>query len=237
MLSSDDGLGEGLAEEDPSLPAPQPPSSAPAKREAVSPALPECDDPLQPDPSSVDLPGCSLELGPSRGPSRLFPKPDTFGSFASVAPLPLPPGERSKKKRRIPYTLVEAGKGNRCPTAGCSGLGHITGLYEMHFAVSGCPLAHGKTPEECKARREELNRLRVRTLVCEDIGDLPAPTGPCAPPEEGGSDWGRGEGRRREREGVAKPVTPVAGRRASRSGFSVGMATVPSQKRIQMVRV
>ena len=71
---------------------------------------------------------------------------------------------RPRKRKRIPYTLVEASKGNRCPTSGCDGVGHITGLYAMHFAVSGCPLAHGKTPEECKARREELNRLRTKTL-------------------------------------------------------------------------
>ena len=69
-----------------------------------------------------------------------------------------------KKRKRIPYTLVEASKGNHCPTPGCDGLGHLTGMYAMHFAVSGCPKAHGKTPEECKARREELNRLRLKAL-------------------------------------------------------------------------
>ena len=55
-----------------------------------------------------------------------------------------------RKRKRIPYTLVEANKGNKCPTVGCNGIGHITGLYAMHYAVSGCPLAHGKTPGECK---------------------------------------------------------------------------------------
>ena len=58
-----------------------------------------------------------------------------------------------KKRKRIPYTLVEASKGNHCPTPGCDGVGHLTGMYAMHFAVSGCPKAHGKTPEECRARR------------------------------------------------------------------------------------
>ena len=69
-----------------------------------------------------------------------------------------------KKRKRIPYTLVEASKGNHCPTPGCDGLGHLTGMYAMHFAVSGCPKAHGKTPEECRARREELNRLRLKAI-------------------------------------------------------------------------
>ena len=72
-------------------------------------------------------------------------------------PIPVPPSEvvaeegvvegspdTPKKRRRIPYTLVEASKGNRCPTPGCDGLGHVTGLYAMHFAVSGCPKARGQ---------------------------------------------------------------------------------------------
>ena len=69
-----------------------------------------------------------------------------------------------KKRKRIPYTLVEASKGNHCPTPGCDGVGHLTGMYAMHFAISGCPKAHGKTPEECRARREELNRLRLKAI-------------------------------------------------------------------------
>lgn len=48
---------------------------------------------------------------------------------------------RKKGRKRIPFTLVEASKGNRCPTPGCTGHGHVTGMYAMHYAVSGCPLA------------------------------------------------------------------------------------------------
>ena len=47
---------------------------------------------------------------------------------------------RKKGRKRIPFTLVEASKGNKCPTPGCEGLGHVTGMYAMHYAVSGCPL-------------------------------------------------------------------------------------------------
>ena len=48
---------------------------------------------------------------------------------------------RKKSRKRIPFTLVEASKGNHCPTPGCDGHGHVTGLYAMHYAVSGCPIA------------------------------------------------------------------------------------------------
>ena len=48
--------------------------------------------------------------------------------------------EGPKKRKRIPFTLVEASKGIHCPTPGCQGLGHVTGRYAMHYAVSGCPL-------------------------------------------------------------------------------------------------
>ncbi len=96
---------------------------------------------------------------PSSAASTNLPSPVTAGFAASPV---------KKKKKRIPYTLVEASKGNKCPTENCDGLGHITGLYAMHFAVSGCPLAHGKTADECKARRDELNRLRSKNTVQEE---------------------------------------------------------------------
>ena len=28
-----------------------------------------------------------------------------------------------------------------CVCAGCDGTGHVTGMYAMHYAVSGCPIA------------------------------------------------------------------------------------------------
>ena len=52
-----------------------------------------------------------------------------------------------KKRKRIPYTLVEASKGNKCPTPSCNGIGHVTGLYSMHYAESGCPIAAQKKKE------------------------------------------------------------------------------------------
>ena len=60
-------------------------------------------------------------------------------------------------------------------STGCDGLGHITGLYAMHFAPSGCPLAHGKTPEECKSRRIALNHLRQKSLPAKPQTSPPKP--------------------------------------------------------------
>ena len=62
---------------------------------------------------------------------------------SSTSPVSHPDNapELPKKRKRIPFTLVEASKGVHCPTPGCQGLGHVTGLYAMHYAVSGCPLA------------------------------------------------------------------------------------------------
>lgn len=97
----------------------------------------------------------------------------TYFSSPVLGIQPVP--TKKKKKKRIPYTLVEASKGNKCPTGGCDGMGHITGLYAMHFAVSGCPLAHGKTAVECKARRDELNRLRSKTV--QEEGEVEEPLG------------------------------------------------------------
>ena len=59
---------------------------------------------------------------------------------------------RKRGRKRIPFTLVEASKGNRCPTPGCDGHGHVTGLYAMHYAVSGCPIAAKNKASAAKVR-------------------------------------------------------------------------------------
>lgn len=38
----------------------------------------------------------------------------------------------------------------KCPTLNCDGLGHYTGKFDLHHTISGCPLYHNTTAEECK---------------------------------------------------------------------------------------
>ena len=126
---------------------------------------------------------------------------------------------RPKKRRRIPYTLVEASKGNRCPTPGCDGTGHITGLYAMHYAVSGCPLAHGKTAEDCRSRREELDRLRGRAY-------------PPTPYQQGGGE--EGEEEEEKEEGGEEEVLATPSRPPTRRVQRVGVANSSSKASVQV---
>uniref|UniRef100_A0A7N6ADV5 Histone acetyltransferase n=1 Tax=Anabas testudineus TaxID=64144 RepID=A0A7N6ADV5_ANATE len=53
----------------------------------------------------------------------------------------------------------------KCPTPGCNSLGHLTGRHERHFSISGCPLYHNLSADECKAPTER--QLRYREKVTE----------------------------------------------------------------------
>ncbi|XP_061564519.1 histone acetyltransferase KAT7 [Cololabis saira] len=53
------------------------------------------------------------------------------------------------KRRRCPETY---NFNMKCPTPGCNSLGHLTGKHERHFAVSGCPLYHNLSADECKVK-------------------------------------------------------------------------------------
>uniref|UniRef100_A0A8C1P313 Histone acetyltransferase n=1 Tax=Cyprinus carpio TaxID=7962 RepID=A0A8C1P313_CYPCA len=53
----------------------------------------------------------------------------------------------------------------KCPTPGCNSLGHLTGKHERHFSISGCPLYHNLSADECKAQTER--QLRYKEKVTE----------------------------------------------------------------------
>lgn len=43
----------------------------------------------------------------------------------------------------------------KCPTPGCNSVGHLTGKHERHFSISGCPLYHNLSADECKVKAAE----------------------------------------------------------------------------------
>ncbi|KAM6905407.1 histone acetyltransferase KAT7-like [Xenentodon cancila] len=53
----------------------------------------------------------------------------------------------------------------KCPTPGCNSLGHLTGRHERHFSISGCPLYHNLSVDECKIPAER--QLRYKEKVTE----------------------------------------------------------------------
>ena len=53
----------------------------------------------------------------------------------------------------------------KCPTLGCDGQGHMTGRFEMHHTISGCPKYHNMTPQECKVCIE----LKIAQSILETL--------------------------------------------------------------------
>lgn len=56
----------------------------------------------------------------------------------------------------------------KCPTPGCNSLGHLTGKHERHFSISGCPLYHNLSADECKNCDEFQVRGQGRDKQVED---------------------------------------------------------------------
>ncbi|XP_073539335.1 histone acetyltransferase KAT7 isoform X4 [Phyllobates terribilis] len=56
----------------------------------------------------------------------------------------------------------------KCPTPGCNSLGHLTGKHERHFSISGCPLYHNLSADECKTCDEFQVRGQSRDKQVED---------------------------------------------------------------------
>uniref|UniRef100_A0A672R5Y2 Histone acetyltransferase n=1 Tax=Sinocyclocheilus grahami TaxID=75366 RepID=A0A672R5Y2_SINGR len=52
----------------------------------------------------------------------------------------------------------------KCPTPGCNSLGHLTGKHERHFSISGCPLYHNLSADECKAPTPRQVRYKEKVM-------------------------------------------------------------------------
>uniref|UniRef100_A0A3B3VMR9 Myelin transcription factor 1 like n=1 Tax=Poecilia latipinna TaxID=48699 RepID=A0A3B3VMR9_9TELE len=75
----------------------------------------------------------------------------------------------SKVKKNNLVSSVLDKKESRCPTPGCDGTGHVTGLYPHHRSLSGCP-HKDRVPPEIVAMYE--NVLKCPTPGCTGRGHV-----------------------------------------------------------------
>uniref|UniRef100_A0A3P9MN08 Histone acetyltransferase n=1 Tax=Oryzias latipes TaxID=8090 RepID=A0A3P9MN08_ORYLA len=66
----------------------------------------------------------------------------------------------------------------KCPTPGCNSLGHLTGRHERHFSISGCPLYHNLSADECKVQHRNAaghimlgEQQQTETTICQAPSD------------------------------------------------------------------
>ncbi|XP_077985031.1 histone acetyltransferase KAT7-like [Glandiceps talaboti] len=122
-------------------------------------------------------PNINKDSGKSPGKTRKAKSVVNSDSESCESTVSEPTKRGQKRKTKDPslleYTLrkklmkVEEMK---CPVPGCDSSGHLTGKFESHRTISGCPLYHNTTPDECveKARqREEKSKSRAVERVSE----------------------------------------------------------------------
>ncbi|XP_047378602.1 myelin transcription factor 1-like protein isoform X5 [Sciurus carolinensis] len=100
---------------------------------------------------------------------------DTLRSYEDQSPRQLPGEDRKPRPSdshvRKPYydpSRTEK-KESKCPTPGCDGTGHVTGLYPHHRSLSGCP-HKDRVPPEILAMHE--NVLKCPTPGCTGRGHV-----------------------------------------------------------------
>uniref|UniRef100_A0A671KSV2 Histone acetyltransferase n=1 Tax=Sinocyclocheilus anshuiensis TaxID=1608454 RepID=A0A671KSV2_9TELE len=64
----------------------------------------------------------------------------------------------------------------KCPTPGCNSLGHLTGKHERHFSISGCPLYHNLSADECKVKASSRDKHPQLALTFSELPPLQAQT-------------------------------------------------------------
>ncbi|KAK1333316.1 hypothetical protein QTO34_006857 [Cnephaeus nilssonii] len=102
---------------------------------------------------------------------------DSMRSYEEQSPRQLPGEERKPKPSdshvKKPYYGKDPSraekKESKCPTPGCDGTGHVTGLYPHHRSLSGCP-HKDRVPPEILAMHE--NVLKCPTPGCTGRGHV-----------------------------------------------------------------